>query len=186
MNKQVIKTRPRASSDRSNENGTGAGSIGEPSMHGSSGQMGQGSGRNQSSGAGRVKRQVAEVLDRQVASGADMISKVASSTRHAADELEQEVPQLAGKIRSVADTVDGYADGMKGQSVEDVVRSASDFARRQPAIVFGFAALAGFMMFRTMQAASHHDNMSERSHGMSERNDGMSDRNIGGPGAHIS
>ena len=73
-----------------------------------------------------------------------------------------------------------------GQSVEDVVRSASDFARRQPAIVFGFAALAGFMMFRTMQAASHHDNMSERSHGMSERNDGMSDRNIGGPGAHIS
>ena len=64
------------------------------------------------------------------------------------------MPQLAGMIRSVADTVDGYAGDLKRKSVEDIVRSASDFTRRQPAIVFGFAAMAGFLAFRMLKAAS--------------------------------
>ncbi len=54
----------------------------------------------------------------------------------------------------MADTVDGYAGDLKTKSVEDIVRSASDFTRRQPAIVFGFAAMAGFLAFRMMKAAS--------------------------------
>lgn len=145
-----------------------------------------------STGAGSVKRQVTEALDKQVASGADMISRVASSTRRAADDLEQEVPQLAGMIRTVADKVDTYADDMKHQSIEDIVRSASDFARRQPAAVFGFAALAGFLMFRALKNASEHGRSSD---GMRYKPDmpvadmgyrRTSAGNLGGLGEHIS
>jgi hypothetical protein len=120
-----------------------------------------------STGASSVKRQVTEVLDKQVASGADVISRVASSTRRTADDLEREVPQLAGVIRSVADTVDTYADDLKDKSMEDIVRSASDFTRRQPAAVFGFAAITGFLLFRALKSASEHSRMSD----MGDRDD---------------
>jgi hypothetical protein len=118
-----------------------------------------------SSGASSVKRQVTQALDKQVASGADVISQVASSTRRAADDLEREVPQLAGVVRSMADKVDTYADDLKTKSVDDLVRSASDFARRQPAAVFGFAAIAGFLVYRMLTTASE---QSERRRSVSD------------------
>jgi hypothetical protein len=34
------------------------------------------------------------------------------------------------------------------------VRSVSDLTRRQPALVFGLAAAAGFLMFRTLKSAT--------------------------------
>ena len=41
---------------------------------------------------------------------------------------------------------------MRDQSVEDFWRSASDFTRKQPAVVFGLASLAGFLLFRVLKA----------------------------------
>jgi hypothetical protein len=40
---------------------------------------------------------------------------------------------------------------MQDQTVDHLVRAASDFTRKQPALVFGVAALAGFFMYRTMK-----------------------------------
>jgi hypothetical protein len=37
-----------------------------------------------------------------------------------------------------------------------MMRSASDFTRRQPALVFGLAAMVGFFMFRTIKTAQGH------------------------------
>ena len=114
-----------------------------------------------SDAAASVTGQVKELLDGQVGSGAEMVGHLASSARLAADDLEKNAPQLAGLVRGVAGRIEGLAGDMRDQSVDSLLRSASDFTRQKPALVFGLAALAGFFVFRTLKAAppSHSTNM---------------------------
>ena len=97
---------------------------------------------------GRVK----QLLDRQVGSGADMMGHVAGAVKRAAQELDRDAPQLAAMVRTAAERMNGYADGLRDQSVEQLMRGASNFTRRQPAVVFGLAALAGFVVLRTLKS----------------------------------
>jgi hypothetical protein len=96
---------------------------------------------------------VKELLDRQLGTGANMAGQFASSIRIAADDLSRESPMLAGLVRGFADRVDGYAQDLQDQTVDQVMRTASDFTRKQPALVFGLAALAGFFVLRTFKSA---------------------------------
>jgi hypothetical protein len=56
-------------------------------------------------------------------------------------------------IRTLASRIDRYADQLRGQSVDQIWQSAADLTRRQPALVFGLAALAGFVALRTVKAS---------------------------------
>ncbi len=91
-------------------------------------------------------------LDEQVGSGADLMEDVANSVRSAADELERSSPRLAGFARSAAGTIETYADSMRNRSVDELLRAGTKFARKQPALVFGAAALAGFALYRVLSA----------------------------------
>jgi hypothetical protein len=93
-------------------------------------------------------------LNQQVASGADLIGHVADSVRSAADNLDRSAPQLAGVVRGAAERVEEFSRDVRGQSVEELVRTASDFTRRQPALVFGLASLAGFVLLRVLNSNS--------------------------------
>jgi ElaB/YqjD/DUF883 family membrane-anchored ribosome-binding protein len=97
--------------------------------------------------------EVKTILDRQLGTGATMAGQFASSIRIAADDLSRESPMLAGLVRGFADRVDGYAQDLQDQTVDQVMRAASDFTRKQPALVFGLAALAGFFVLRTFKSA---------------------------------
>jgi ElaB/YqjD/DUF883 family membrane-anchored ribosome-binding protein len=103
--------------------------------------------------ASDVGAQVKDAIDRQIGTGAHMAGQFASSVRLAADDLASQSPLLSGAVRSFADKVEEYADDVKDRTVEELVRTASDFTRRQPALVFGLAALAGFVIFRTVKSA---------------------------------
>jgi ElaB/YqjD/DUF883 family membrane-anchored ribosome-binding protein len=96
--------------------------------------------------------EVKEILDRQLGTGASMAGQFASSIRIAADDLSRESPMLAGLVRGFANRVDGYAQDLQDQTVDQVMRTASDFTRKQPALVFGLAALAGFFVLRTFKS----------------------------------
>jgi ElaB/YqjD/DUF883 family membrane-anchored ribosome-binding protein len=105
-----------------------------------------------SEAASTITDQVKELLDSQLASGVEMVGHLGSSAKHAAAELDRNAPQLAGLVRGVGDRIESYADDMRDQSVDELFRSASNFTRRQPALVFGLAALAGFFAFRTIKS----------------------------------
>ena len=105
-----------------------------------------------SSTASTVADQVKELLDRQIGSGANMAGQFASSARLAANDLDQHSPVMAGLVRTMANKIDDYADDLQDQTVEQLTRTASDFTRRQPALVFGLAAIAGFFVFRTVKS----------------------------------
>jgi hypothetical protein len=103
--------------------------------------------------AAGVTGEVKELLNRQVDGGADTLGQVARSVRRAADDLERESPQIAGLARALASRVDGYADDLRHQSVDQLWQAAADLTRRQPALVFGLAALAGFFALRAVKSS---------------------------------
>lgn len=103
--------------------------------------------------ASTVTDQVKELLDRQIGNGVNVAGHFASSVKLAADDLGRNSPVMAGLVRSFANKVEEYADEFQDQTVEHLTRTASDFTRRQPALVFGLAALAGFFVFRAIKSA---------------------------------
>jgi hypothetical protein len=103
--------------------------------------------------ASTVAQSFKELMDRQLGNGADLAGHLAGSVRLAADDIARESPLVAGVVHSFANKVDGYAEGLQGQTVDQVTKTASDFTRREPVLVFGLAAVAGFLLLRTMKVA---------------------------------
>lgn len=98
------------------------------------------------------------ILNRQVGAGADVVRQVGEAVKAAADKLDQEAPQLAGVAREAARKIDTISTQLSAKSAGELFQDASDFARRQPAVVFGGAALVGFALFRLFRAeGSRHD-----------------------------
>jgi len=94
------------------------------------------------------------MLDSRVEAGATIVGQFASSVRLAADDLERTSPTVSKVVLGFAQTVENFAEDLRGQTAEQLVRSASGFTRRQPALAFGIAVLAGFVGFRTLRNAT--------------------------------
>ena len=103
--------------------------------------------------ASTMSGQVRGILNDQLGVGAQSANRLAKSLRLAADDLARENPMLASLVRGFSHNVDNYAERLEGQTVEQLTQSASDFTRRQPALMFGLAAVAGFFAFRTFKNA---------------------------------
>jgi ElaB/YqjD/DUF883 family membrane-anchored ribosome-binding protein len=88
----------------------------------------------------------------QVEAGADFIGEIAQSVKVAADSLEHNSPQLASLVRGVAQQVQDFSETVRGQTMEEILETTSDFVRRNPALVFSAAAACGFMLFRVIRA----------------------------------
>lgn len=104
--------------------------------------------------ASTMSDHVMGLLNDQLGVGAQSATRFASSMMLAADDLEPENRMLAGLVRGFAHNVDHYADRLEDQTVQELAQSASNFTRRQPALMFGLAALAGFFAFRTFKSAN--------------------------------
>ena len=102
--------------------------------------------------ASSVRSEVSRMLDRQVETGAAYLEHTASSIRTAADDLSRNAPPLAGLADTVANKLDAYAESVQGKTAEELWDDAVDFTRRQPALVFGLASLAGFLAYRTIKS----------------------------------
>jgi ElaB/YqjD/DUF883 family membrane-anchored ribosome-binding protein len=90
-------------------------------------------------------------LNGQIAAGAEWVGYVAEATKAAADSLDRNAPKLSGLVRETAQKVERFSRDVQEQSVEELYQSASDFTRRQPALVFGSAAVLGFFLFRLLK-----------------------------------
>ena len=109
--------------------------------------------RTASSLASEANEQVKGILNQQVSFGADLVENVAESARAAAQTLDQTAPQLAGLVRNAAERIEGLSRDLRGRSIEDLMRLGSQYARRNPAVMFGAAAALGFLAFRVVKSA---------------------------------
>jgi hypothetical protein len=125
-----------------------------------------------SDAAATVTSQMKGLLDGQLGNGADVLGKLANSAQRAADDLDRDAPQIAGLVRTFANQMNGYAGDLRDQSLDDLMKTAGDFTRRQPAVVFGLAALAGFFALRVLKSGGPVRSPSlqpEQSHGNGRR-----------------
>jgi ElaB/YqjD/DUF883 family membrane-anchored ribosome-binding protein len=95
-----------------------------------------------------------DAVEERIAGGADLLGQVAASVRVAARELDPTAPQLAGFAREAAERIDDFSREIRDKTVEELLETSSDFARRQPALLFGAAAACGFLLFRMIKTAS--------------------------------
>lgn len=89
-----------------------------------------------------------EVGEKAKDAGASQGSGFARAIRHAAEDLEESSPAIAGHVRAAAESVEGVAEALRSQSVGDLIGKAGAFAQRQPVAFFGVAMLAGFAAAR--------------------------------------
>ena len=116
-------------------------------------QAAEGLRQTASSLASDTRERMKGLLGEKLASGAELVGQVASSTRRTADELERNSPQFSGVLRDASTRMEEFSRTLHAKSVDELVETATSYARRQPAMLFGAAAVAGFALFRLFKAA---------------------------------
>ena len=102
--------------------------------------------------ADEAKARLAQIVDDQKAVGADHVAGFARAAYTAAGDLRERSPQLAKLVENAADRVDGIADDIRDSNLYEILGSLSAFGRRQPAVLFGGAVLAGFLLARFVKS----------------------------------
>jgi F0F1-type ATP synthase membrane subunit b/b' len=98
-----------------------------------------------------LKDNAERIAEQQKEAGAEQVGSVARAVHGAAGELEKELPQAA---RYIHDRLDRASLALRERSVDDLVHSLSDFARKQPATFFGSAVFAGFVLSRFLKSTA--------------------------------
>jgi ElaB/YqjD/DUF883 family membrane-anchored ribosome-binding protein len=96
-----------------------------------------------------------DAVQERISGGAELLGHLASSVRAAARELEPNAPQLAGFANEAAGRIDDFSQDIREKSVEELFETTSEYARRQPAMLFAAAAACGFLLFRLVKTASN-------------------------------
>jgi ElaB/YqjD/DUF883 family membrane-anchored ribosome-binding protein len=104
--------------------------------------------------ASQAADKIKESVDGQKTAGADYVHGIADAMRRAAREFEGEVPIAATYMRKAAVQVENVSQSIKNGDIEDLIRNAQAFARRQPTAFFGIAALAGFGLVRFLKSSA--------------------------------
>src|SRR5436190_17329166 len=109
--------------------------------------------RAASSLAAEANQSIKGIMNDQLGAGADLVANVAQSARAAAETLDKSAPQIAGLVRSAAERIEDFSDGLRGRSIDDVFKMTSDYARRQPLVLFGTAATLGLLALRIFNSS---------------------------------
>ncbi|GAC1331144.1 MAG: hypothetical protein NVSMB26_09180 [Beijerinckiaceae bacterium] len=89
-----------------------------------------------------------DALGTQMSAGADFVEEAVDSLRSAATELEDALPPVAFLLRSVAGRGGDIAEQIRTKSLGELIEVGSDYARRNPLLVFGAAAGLGLLLSR--------------------------------------
>jgi ElaB/YqjD/DUF883 family membrane-anchored ribosome-binding protein len=163
-------TQSAASADRSGGDNSTVSKLADTAQQ-TTQQAADGLRKTASSLASDTRDRMKGLLGEKVASGAEFVDQVGSSTRRAADDLERNSPLISGLLRDASVRIEEFSQTLHAKSVDELVETASRYARRQPAMLFGAAAVAGFALFRLLKAGSEEGSLRRgfTTHGLSER-----------------
>ena len=109
-----------------------------------------------------VKEKAIEVAEQQKDAGADQVDHFARAMHGAASAIEQEMPQFANYVHDAGQKLENLANDLRNGSVNDLMDRFGQYAKDQPALLFGGAMVAGFALTRFLKSsASHTPNMSQ-------------------------
>jgi hypothetical protein len=110
--------------------------------------------------AGDAANRAKSFADENKGKVAGQIDSLGNVLNKAADDLENSnQPMMAGYARQLAGGVQSVSSTVRDKGVEELFGMVGDFARRQPALFIGGAALLGFAIsrFAASSARSRHD-----------------------------
>jgi hypothetical protein len=105
-----------------------------------------------------MKAQVQHVAEEQKEAGAERLLGVADAVHGAAHELERALPQAAGYVHDAASRLEDGASTLRTRSIDDLVDSFGEMARRQPALVLAGATVAGLALSRFLKSSNRNRN----------------------------
>ncbi|HLH94383.1 MAG TPA: hypothetical protein VKW08_04630 [Xanthobacteraceae bacterium] len=106
--------------------------------------------------ADTIKSAVAEsrrVAEQQKQAGAERIGIAAQAMEGAADRLQGEMPQTSEFVHDLAQQLDSAAASLREKNIDELIRQARDFARRQPGMFFAGAVLSGVALARFLKSS---------------------------------
>lgn len=107
-------------------------------------------------GIGQAKDEATRYASHQKHRMADQVQSLRGALNDICAKLEREQSPAAAPARKLADGLDSIAQALEANSLGDMSREIQDFARRNPALFIGGAALAGFMAGRFMRSSGEH------------------------------
>lgn len=122
--------------------------------------------RNREGLVGEVKEKIGEMAeplkdkaeqiaqDQKEASTGHMRT-LATAVHGAARELENGMPKIANVVHDVGDRIERTADDLRSHSMDELFEGFDRYARQQPAIVFGGALMAGFVLTRFLKSSAN-------------------------------
>jgi hypothetical protein len=113
--------------------------------------------------ASQATDKLKDAVDDGKSSGAEYVGSLADTMRRAAREFDTDLPIAGIYIRKAAAQVDGVSDTIRNGNLNDLVRNAQSFARRQPTAFLGIAVLAGFGVVRFLKSSTEGNSRSETS-----------------------
>ena len=116
--------------------------------------------RLKTEGASTIKTVVTDELDRRKAGVGAEFRSLAETLRNASKEQAAKAESGIGAAPSSllgqgADVLESLSSELDGQSVSDLTRSVSAYARANPAIFIGVCILAGLAVGRLLTASEH-------------------------------
>jgi len=104
--------------------------------------------------------QVSKKVDDQKLRGAETIRAFAGAADTAAQQLEQQSPQVAGYVRDAAERVRDLSKTIEERDFRELLRNARDAARTNPVTFFAGAVVAGFALSRFLKSSNQRETLS--------------------------
>jgi hypothetical protein len=104
--------------------------------------------------ASQTTDKLKQTVDGQKIAGAEYVESLANTLRRAAREFDGDLPMAGTYIRKAASQVEGMSESIKTGNLNDLIRGAQSFARRQPTAFLGMAVLAGFGVVRFLKSSA--------------------------------
>ncbi|MBP2548416.1 ElaB/YqjD/DUF883 family membrane-anchored ribosome-binding protein [Neorhizobium galegae] len=106
-------------------------------------------------GMSKVSAAASQAADQQKTYAADRVAGVANAIERVGSELEGDEPELGRMTRQMGESVQRFAEDIKGRDLGEIAGMAEDFGRRQPLAFLGIAAIAGLAASRFIGASAH-------------------------------
>ena len=101
-----------------------------------------------------LKDKAEQLAEDQKEVGTGHMRTLATAVHGAARELESGMPKIANAVHDVAKKIEQTADDLRTRNIDDLFEGFDRYARQQPAIVFGGALMAGFVLTRFLKSSA--------------------------------
>jgi len=101
-----------------------------------------------------IGQELSSTAEANIASGANALRSLAKAMQTAAQEVEPQSASIAQRIRDAAGQVESFTDGISNRNLGELVRAATDLAKRRPAYFVAGAILGGFALARFIKSSN--------------------------------